>query len=121
MKIGKQVTTLELSKRLKDLGIEQKSIFYWNKAKSELHPEYVALCWNSNVIACAFTVWELSQMIGRDEGQEALRTAIEERMNSSHSFMLLFSPSFLANCIIGIIEHKILTVEEINERMNKNE
>ena len=33
MKLENQVVSLELAKKLKELGFEQKSLFYWDEGK----------------------------------------------------------------------------------------
>jgi hypothetical protein len=72
MKLSDQVCNLELSKRLKELGVEQESLFYWNvydkkckqKVKHELTykkrvPGLFCDCKNYS----AFTVAELGEML----------------------------------------------------------
>ena len=41
MKLEQQVTSLELSKKLKKLGVEQNSVFYWNNTRcSSSNPDW---------------------------------------------------------------------------------
>lgn len=68
-----QVTSLELSKRLKELGVKQDSYFWWNTITLELLPkqEMIRLSesgltneayWRGNFIS-AYTVAELGEML----------------------------------------------------------
>lgn len=41
MEIKDQVTSLELSKKLKELGVKQDSLFYWIKTDSIKNKEYI--------------------------------------------------------------------------------
>ncbi len=75
MKIGKQVTSLELSKKLKELGIKQESYFYWwQPLEDDKHWELVVFKElpsgfqqpNESVEnrrASAFTVAELGELL----------------------------------------------------------
>jgi len=73
MELSQQVTSLELSKRLKELGVKQVSLFYWYDTTSEggveVEPKY-----NNDVLGyhiekypqlyhSAFTVSELGEML----------------------------------------------------------
>lgn len=62
MKLEEQVTSLELSKRLKELGVKQESFFNWNNGK--LESDHVMKNYNGyeNCIA-AFTVAELGELL----------------------------------------------------------
>lgn len=67
MKMERQVTSLELSKKLKELGIKQESIFYWLKI---VEGDY-EITDRSNVYKpkdtfySAFTVADLGEMLPR--------------------------------------------------------
>lgn len=76
MKLEDQVTNLELSKKLKELGVKQESYFYWFKKFTDRDdyfiedwgkPEYLtvmALDFIKIDLACsAFTVAELGEML----------------------------------------------------------
>jgi hypothetical protein len=54
-----QFCTLDQAKALKDLGITQKSLFYWNAPKSSVHMEAPNYGWTSNAVASAFNASEL--------------------------------------------------------------
>jgi hypothetical protein len=61
MKLEQQVTSLELSKKLKELGVKQESFFYW-----ALRQDVSWICaqgkgWSDSV--SAFTVAELGEML----------------------------------------------------------
>lgn len=74
MKLESQVTSLELSKRLKELGVKQESYFWWNIVDEKLYSGreievfatdgYVEgdVLWLSNFIS-AFTVAELGETL----------------------------------------------------------
>jgi hypothetical protein len=61
--LEKQVTSLELSKKLRDLGVKQESLFYWWPSKSvfvQTRKPEGTVAWCS-----AFTVAELGEMFNR--------------------------------------------------------
>lgn len=64
MKLEDQVCSLELSKRLKELGVKQESIFWWPGENPDYHPVR-ALSKNepSDYWSSAFTVAELGEML----------------------------------------------------------
>ena len=60
MKPENQVCSLELSKKLKKLGVPQESVFYWRDGKIEYEPFIdSSLC----KVYSAFTVAELGEML----------------------------------------------------------
>lgn len=66
MKLKQQVCSLELAKRLKELGVKQESLFYWyNKDDrnflSEMTPNYSVT--DGFIPFSAFTVAELGEML----------------------------------------------------------
>ena len=69
MKIEDQVCSLELSKKLKELGVKQDSIFYWiNGVITDINvsPEQTRNLWypaHSYTLYSAFTVAELGEML----------------------------------------------------------
>lgn len=73
MKIEQQVTNLELSKQLKELGVKQDSLFWWgdvnfSKSKEDYdwevnHKELFATNWHIREYISAFTVAELGELL----------------------------------------------------------
>lgn len=85
MKLEEQVTSLELAKRLKELGVKQESIFYWEESTelaTHLKEKVIQLAWNDVAVTgrlwygtehpwqneiwnsySAFTVAELGEML----------------------------------------------------------
>lgn len=75
MKLENQVCSLELSKRLKELGVKQDSLWYWSKPmdinndftgdelviESQLWLEYIEM--ESAIVYSAFTVAELGNLL----------------------------------------------------------
>lgn len=69
MKFENQVVSLELAKKLKDLGVKQDSLFYWGESFTNNGDKEFNIYFNS-VQACnildeysAFTVAELGEML----------------------------------------------------------
>lgn len=67
MKLESQVVSLELAKRLKELGVKQDSFAYWYKPHTawQLRIDRTDLGddWADNQIVSAFTVGELGEML----------------------------------------------------------
>ncbi len=63
MKLEKQVCSLELAKRLKELGVKQESYFMWASVKEGEHAQVLPFQWEAKKTACAFTVAELGEML----------------------------------------------------------
>jgi hypothetical protein len=138
MKLEKQVCTLEQAKRLKGLGAIQESQCYWRcgilehvasvnswgdqQTFGELIKRNDSIWepqWRDDYeIYSAFTVAELGAMIGKGTTTSSLLyDAVQDQMNRSHSFTICYSPQFLANCIISMLETSRLNAYEINGRL----
>lgn len=138
MKLEKQVCTLEQATRLKELGVEQNGYHayahhvvntkpYFNGETTEWETEYsetpelieTALAqFDGLPHASAFTVAELGVMFGKGtDAASLLYDAVQDQMNRSHSFTIVLSPHFLANCLIGLLETGRITADEVNERL----
>lgn len=63
MKLEDQVCSLDLAKRLKELGVKQESLFYWKQGNSDLFIGYRTISESAPTIASAFTVAELGEML----------------------------------------------------------
>lgn len=70
MKLENQVTSLELSKRLKELGVKQDGIFWWVQHKNPVEDQtprveigYDAYEHVYKILVSAFTVSELGEML----------------------------------------------------------
>jgi hypothetical protein len=134
MKLEDQVCTLEQAKRLKELGIIQESIWFWafpvnpkmiSTRKGIIHCTTTEDIWRDNDgdefdhdVCSAYNISELAAMIGKGTNAASLLyDAVQARMNQSHSFTICYSPQFLANCVIGLLETGHLTPAEINQRL----
>lgn len=87
MKLESQVTSLEISKRLKELGVKQESLFWWDSSNSiccagpkrmgnTFYPENLDSYYTKNTIS-AFTVAELGEMLPEDITVEGINYQIQ--------------------------------------------
>ena len=100
MKLEKQVCSLELAKKLKELGVKQESLWYWNQtfeAKRKPHPYlFEVQGWDkTHHKYSAFTVAELGEM-RKDNMQKILdninagvKAGIEKAQASKNSVQLV--------------------------------
>jgi len=63
MELSKQVTSLELSKRLKELGVKQESLFYWRNVNYMGGEKIDKWIIEKKGDISAFTVAELGEML----------------------------------------------------------
>lgn len=64
MKLEDQVTSLELSKKLKSLNVKQESLYYWWRKQLENYAWMRSMGYHTDSKACsAFTVAELGEML----------------------------------------------------------
>ncbi len=69
----------------------------------------------------AFNISEMATMIGKGTSAAALvYDAVQDQMNRSHSFTICYSPQFLANCLISLLETGRITPEECNKRLTES-
>lgn len=66
MKLEQQVTSLEISKRLKELGVKQESIFYYHNDNCKFNLAPTVKLPEADNICSAFTVAELGEMLPKD-------------------------------------------------------
>jgi len=70
MKLEQQVVSLELSKRLKELGVKQESLFWWEGeeiySSLESCQDCMSTCSQPNSGVSAFTVAELGEMLNEE-------------------------------------------------------
>lgn len=138
MRLEDQVISLEKAVRIKELGIIQDSKYYW-RSRSIEHVDSInswgdqetlgdmikrndkiwSLEWRDEYeVYSAFTVSEMAAMIGRGTNASTLLyDAVQDQMNRSHSFTICYSPDFMANCLISLIETGRITAEECNKRL----
>jgi hypothetical protein len=86
MTLEHQVTSLELSKRLKELGVKQESLFLWVKAcgsgewslKSDEAFDHMASLAADDEVA-AYTVAELGEMLPRELPKASYATHLQQK------------------------------------------
>ncbi len=91
MELEKQVVNLELSKRLKKLGVKQNSLFYWCEWTMdritleyvENPDDFVAITGGSMDRFSAFTVAELGEMLPRSFDYEVSEFGVRDLIFSS--------------------------------------
>lgn len=141
MLIENQLPTLDQSIKLKELGVDQTSLFYWQKAKSPVHKESVMFGWTSNAVCSAFTVSELGSMLGvsytswqfkNQKSEDMIWIATRIAPNKKADFSISTYESFdrigsteaeaRAKLLISCIEAKVpgFTIEEINRRLTQS-
>jgi hypothetical protein len=75
--LEKQVCSLDLAKRLKELGVKQESLFYWCKENKENPRFFIAEGYQEEDlrICSAFTVAELGEMLPYNLDDRLLKLA----------------------------------------------
>lgn len=123
MKLQDQVCTIIQAKRLCELGVAQEGCYSWgcNDEFDNMEPAAWTLVsgtkWRHKRYS-AFTLVELGAMIGKGTNAASLLyDAVQDQMNRSHSFTIVLSVQFVANCLIGMLETGRVTVEEVNARL----
>lgn len=126
MKLEQQVTSLELSKKLKELGVKQESLFWWKNDEPTAydpvgrdwhlvsdgnklrvgHPQQINL-------VSAFTVAELGEMLSKFERPHIIRSFKGNKMwYSERGFEHLVEGDTEANArakmLIYLIENKLI-------------
>lgn len=116
MKLEQQVTNLELSKKLKELGVKQESYFYWRKLDNP-YPDQSEWYIDTKKgklalikeIYSAFTVAELGEMLNsylhrdiwlKDEIGEAMKQATYMKNEADAR----------AEMVIYLLENKLLVI-----------
>ncbi len=133
MELNKQVCSRQQADRLRELGVTAPSLFYYTigdkirvrvkdvsglveHAVAILTPEY------TNLTCChAYTVAELGAMLRpvMDEevkGADNIMTTVSQIHGNKMS--CTFSPLFLADCIIALLESKLITPEQCATNLN---
>ena len=106
MKLEEQVVSLELAKKLKELGVKQESLFYYFKGetffKDKLHLVYRKEVFGMEYVEMysAFTVAELLNMIMEQDGEFSIYIKKDEMAD------------IFAKHLIHLIEEKIITPEK---------
>lgn len=132
MKLENQVTSLELSKRLKELGVKQDSLFWWCHSEQKnfqtvevpFHIIFGQDGWVKDFLVAAFTVAELGEMYGDvmnslPRGGEVLMSAKYDGewrcgVNRGRGKHALFSAATEADAraktLIYLLENKLITL-----------
>lgn len=126
MNLEQQVVSLEYAKRLKELGVEQQSLFYWFPHRSiETHEliEWVIIQnkGGSDESCSAFTVAELGEMFDRElkihSGKTVsylelyycayIESSSEGYWNKTHCFNADTEANARAKMLVHLIENKL--------------
>lgn len=110
MKLESQVCSLELAKRLKELGVDQESLWYWNEY-SDLNCVLVSPADKLGENFAAFTVAELGEML---KGQEFDVIFGKEKVILVRGHLEEYSAETEADArakmLINLIENKLVTL-----------
>ena len=114
MKIEQQVTSLQISQRLKELGVPQESFFSWSTLDNELIYGGV----KSEILISAFTVAELGEMLpsniscyktgGDNWVCNPLEGAIPDTL--SEQIWGITEADARAKCLIYLLENNLITL-----------
>jgi hypothetical protein len=101
MKIESQVCGLELARRLKELGVEQDSDFYWCELAPNIVKPFCSLCrehrdfGSYERICSAFTVAEFGEMLppafSSSRGADGKWMCVNEMKSSSEDGKIIFA------------------------------
>lgn len=90
MKLESQVVSLELAKKLKDLGVGQKSLFYWQKYEHgwTIQPAWLPRYSKNSGTSSALTVAELGELLPKSYVSGQTNWDEEEKQFSCHWYMV---------------------------------
>jgi len=127
MKLEDIVCTLEQAEKLKELGVQQDSHFFWvdRKDKSKLVYAKTIEFLQTLPIFSAFTVSELGQMLDSETGTQRNGSEDSEYANwewaddSNQLGMGMFATEVeaRADMLITLLEKNLIKVEICNERL----
>ena len=112
MKLEDQVVSLELAKKLKELGVKQESYFCWDIRDEKILDS--SICMNDEIPA--FTVAELGEMLW-----EAIKNDYSQSQYLGKAYLQAFSKEFddykseadaRAKLLIHLIEQGIIKTDE---------
>ncbi len=115
MKVEDQVCSLELAKRLKELGTKQESLFYWNVQGTLEYAQKDFIGYTTDI--SAFTVAELGEMLPAEIGgdfieywkkhwQGGINYMVSHKEQGTSS--ALTEADARAKCLIHLIENGIV-------------
>jgi hypothetical protein len=117
MSIENHVTSLEISKKLKEIGIKQKAFHSWGKLNGEWKLTFDENC---TEIVSAFMLSELLKMLGGTQ-HEKFRLISENHSRFLTNWNLLFQEENICDLTAKEILYHILdmkiTLNEINARI----
>ena len=113
MKLEDQVCSLELAKKLKELGIKQNSLFYWCNVKNWEYKSVLRYCPEnidrelalSGFAISAFTVAELGEMLPQNHADWMIGYS-KENGNQWHLWLH-------SSC--AYLEDKTIAIKDVNE------
>ena len=132
MKLEQQVVSLELARKLKELGVDQKSLFYIDEQDQEItYGMFVAPTFPGHTYISTFTVAELGEMLPtyfHKDGREYRITIVNgnglkyidyaKYKNSRPVFLLNGYPMLMdskdteadarAKCLVYLLENKLI-------------
>lgn len=122
MKLEEQVISLDLARRLKELGVQQKSLFYW-RFDASIPNRYISLIAKQELggqppfldFASAFTVAELGEMLpfAYTTYKSELCHYVAHSNKSLEIEKANTEADARAKMLIHLIESKIVKVEEL--------
>lgn len=125
MKLENQVVSLELSKRLRELGVKQESIFYWCDVSESYHEVRWEVILNPKIAVkdhvSAFTVAELGEIFWdtfEKYGWNLIYIAYGEVFNFKGTqnignlgvVNLMRNPDMSAKMLIYLLENKLINL-----------
>ncbi len=116
MQLEQQLTNLEYSQKLKELGVKQESIWYWTDLPEDDGKTWVLQregLWNKGLMFSAFTVAELGEMLPRGEYLETFYHSLEIQLTTTikdtkEVFTADTEANARAKMRIYLIENKLL-------------
>lgn len=115
MNLNQQITSLEISKRLKELGVKQESLFWWSYYPhlDKLWLEHVDGMRMSNMNISAFTVAELGEMLKKGTYVHTFFHSLEVQVHEDDR-VSVFSADTEADArgkmLIYLLENKFITL-----------